>query len=190
MSHTGQSIFELLLGLPDLANTREPRNRRLIISSVPTSASYVSPPGDSFLAQFQCKMQSSSLHRIVYTDINSQTMGALIMLTISVFWRVSYFEICSFSLLKAPKALKFREWMHGEAAINKYCHDLALRGGELLKNKFGTELLDPTGELTWNMVTSLLCKSKETRQLSRWVLGQCQATVLRTVIIGGLSCVH
>lgn len=125
-----------------------------------------------------------------YADVNSQIMGALITLTTSAFWRVSCFQICLFRLIKAPKALKFREWMGGEAAINDYCHKLALQGGEVLKKKFGTELLDPNGELTWNMVTSLLCKSRECHELSRWVLGQRQATVRWTVITGGLSCVH
>ncbi|KAG6916619.1 hypothetical protein DXG01_006115 [Tephrocybe rancida] len=56
------------------------------------------------------------------------------------------------SITKAHEALKFREWMGGEEAIDRYCHDLALRGGEVLKNKFGTELLDPNGEFTLHMV--------------------------------------
>ncbi|KAG6916621.1 hypothetical protein DXG01_006117 [Tephrocybe rancida] len=55
-------------------------------------------------------------------------------------------------LLKAHEASKFRQWMGGELAIDRYCHDLALRGGVVLKNKFGTEVLDPNGEFTLHMV--------------------------------------
>ena len=49
-------------------------------------------------------------------------------------------------------ALDFREWLGGEKKINDYCHSLALSGGTLLSKLLGTPLLDPTGELTLNMV--------------------------------------
>jgi hypothetical protein len=49
-------------------------------------------------------------------------------------------------------ALDFREWLGGEQKINDYCHSLALSGGKLLSELLGTPLLDPTGELTLNMV--------------------------------------
>jgi hypothetical protein len=49
-------------------------------------------------------------------------------------------------------ALDFREWLGGEKKINDYCHSLALSGGRLLSELLGTSLLDPTGELTLNMV--------------------------------------
>lgn len=49
-------------------------------------------------------------------------------------------------------ALAFREWLGGEKAINDYCHNLALDGGERLARILGTRVLDETGELTLNMV--------------------------------------
>lgn len=52
-------------------------------------------------------------------------------------------------------ALDFRAWLGGEKAINAYCHDLALRGGRRLAELLGTELMDPEGEFTANMVRLL-----------------------------------
>lgn len=51
-------------------------------------------------------------------------------------------------------ALDFREWLGGEASINGYCRDLAIRGGERLAEILGTEEMDktPNHELTLNMV--------------------------------------
>jgi len=54
--------------------------------------------------------------------------------------------------LSVQPALDFREWLGGEKKINDYCHSLALSGGKLLSDFLGTPLLDPTGELTLNMV--------------------------------------
>ena len=54
------------------------------------------------------------------------------------------------------KALDFRRWLGGEKIINDYCHDLAVRGGQLLADLFETSVLDPSGELTLNMVSNLL----------------------------------
>lgn len=50
-------------------------------------------------------------------------------------------------------ALKFREWMGGEERINAYCRDIAFRGGQVLAKILGTQILDPTGDMTLNMVT-------------------------------------
>lgn len=51
-------------------------------------------------------------------------------------------------------ALDFRGWLGGEAKINGYCRDLAVRGGKRLAEIFGTEEIDktPSHELTLNMV--------------------------------------
>lgn len=51
-------------------------------------------------------------------------------------------------------ALDFRGWLGGEAKINVYCRDLAVRGGKRLAEIFGTEEIDktPSHELTLNMV--------------------------------------
>ena len=52
-------------------------------------------------------------------------------------------------------ALDFREWLGGEVEINRYCRDLAIRGGKRLAEILGTEEMDvtPNRELTLNMVT-------------------------------------
>ena len=51
-------------------------------------------------------------------------------------------------------ALDFRGWLGGEVEINRYCRDLAIRGGKRLAEILGTEEMDetPNRELTLNMV--------------------------------------
>lgn len=56
-------------------------------------------------------------------------------------------------LFMRSQALKFREWLGGEEKINEYCHDLAIKGGQRLAELLGTDLMDPTGEQTLNMVS-------------------------------------
>ncbi|KAG6885747.1 hypothetical protein C0993_010257 [Termitomyces sp. T159_Od127] len=54
--------------------------------------------------------------------------------------------------LSVTPALNFRNWLGGEHKINEYCHDLALKGGKRLAEIFGTQVMDPEGDLTLNMV--------------------------------------
>ncbi|RXW17161.1 hypothetical protein EST38_g8697 [Candolleomyces aberdarensis] len=54
--------------------------------------------------------------------------------------------------LSVLEALKFRKWLGGERKINEYCHDLALKGGRRLAEILGTQVMDPDGSLTVNMV--------------------------------------
>lgn len=54
--------------------------------------------------------------------------------------------------LTVPSALAFRRWIGGEAKIDAYCHDLAIKGGKKLAEIFGTSVLDPEGDLTLHMV--------------------------------------
>jgi hypothetical protein len=49
-------------------------------------------------------------------------------------------------------ALDFRNWLGGEAEINTYCHEVAVKGGKRLAEIFGTKVMDPEGDLTVNMV--------------------------------------
>ena len=49
-------------------------------------------------------------------------------------------------------ALAFRRWLGGEAVINAYCRDLAIKGGKRLAELLGTKVMDETGELTLSMV--------------------------------------
>lgn len=53
-------------------------------------------------------------------------------------------------------ALRFRKWLGGEEKINAYCHDLALKGGKRLAEVLGTQVMDPSGESTLNMVHFLI----------------------------------
>ena len=59
-------------------------------------------------------------------------------------------------------ALDFREWLGGEVEINRYCRDLAVRGGKRLAEILGTEEMDetPNHELTLNMVNTWLATIK------------------------------
>ena len=56
--------------------------------------------------------------------------------------------------LSVMAALDFRQWIGGEAAINDYCHSLAVNGGKLLAGFLGTSVMDEDGSLTSHMVTS------------------------------------
>ncbi|CAO3610736.1 unnamed protein product [Mucor hiemalis] len=50
-------------------------------------------------------------------------------------------------------ALQYRESIGGEAAIREYCHEIAVKGGQLVAEMFGTQILEnSTGTLTANMV--------------------------------------
>jgi hypothetical protein len=53
-------------------------------------------------------------------------------------------------------AIEFREWMGGEETINAYCHELAMKGGQALAKVLGTSVMDPEGQFTLNMVSSIL----------------------------------
>lgn len=52
-------------------------------------------------------------------------------------------------------AMRFREDIGGEERIMRYCHDLAVKGGERVSKRWGTEVLDlPDHSLTAAMVRS------------------------------------
>ncbi|KAG2131801.1 pyridoxal phosphate-dependent transferase [Suillus clintonianus] len=54
--------------------------------------------------------------------------------------------------LSVNAALDFRQWLGGEHKINEYTHNLAIAGGKYLASLLGTSVMDPTGDLTLNMV--------------------------------------
>ncbi|KAJ7058023.1 pyridoxal phosphate-dependent transferase [Mycena amicta] len=54
--------------------------------------------------------------------------------------------------LSIKPALEFRDWLGGEAKINEYCHDMAMRGGAHLAALLGTRVMDESGEFTLSMV--------------------------------------
>jgi len=56
------------------------------------------------------------------------------------------------SYLSVGPALDFRNWLGGEAKINEYCHNMAVKGGKRLAEILGTRVMDPDGSLTLNMV--------------------------------------
>lgn len=49
-------------------------------------------------------------------------------------------------------AIDFREWLGGEHKINEYSRALAIVGGKHLADCLGTNIMDPDGDLTFNMV--------------------------------------
>ena len=59
-----------------------------------------------------------------------------------------------YPLTRKLVAIKFREWIGGAAKIYAYCHDLAVKGGRMLADKFGTRLMDEDGEFTAQMVSN------------------------------------
>ncbi|EJD49589.1 PLP-dependent transferase [Auricularia subglabra TFB-10046 SS5] len=64
------------------------------------------------------------------------------------------------------EAIRFRQDVGGEKAIQLYCHLLALRGGRRMAEIFGTHVMDPDGSLTANMVNvrlPLAVRSQQTK---------------------------
>ncbi|KAH9972771.1 pyridoxal phosphate-dependent transferase [Lactifluus volemus] len=64
--------------------------------------------------------------------------------------------------------LFYRDWLGGEEKISRYCRSLALSGGRLLSQLLGTQLLDPTGEFTLNMVNVWRVSALIFRHDDRW----------------------
>ncbi|KAJ3074602.1 hypothetical protein HDU98_010790 [Podochytrium sp. JEL0797] len=49
------------------------------------------------------------------------------------------------AFLTAPDAIAFRDWIGGEDKIMHYCHDLALRGGQIVATRLGTQVMRGVG---------------------------------------------
>ncbi|EMD33519.1 hypothetical protein CERSUDRAFT_118090 [Gelatoporia subvermispora B] len=107
------------------------RNQYIIKSSIPTSHDYISP-----------------------TDARPLPPGLEGTNFVGQHEWTGTTDFVPFLSVKA--ATDFRKWLGGEAAINKYCHDLAMQGGKKLAEVMGTKVLDPSGELTLSMVNVLL----------------------------------
>ncbi|GBE88395.1 Hercynylcysteine sulfoxide lyase [Sparassis crispa] len=107
------------------------RNQHIIKSSLPTSHEYVSPhdPPRPWLSIDG----TNFVGQHEWTGTMDQT-----------------------PFLSVGAALDFREWLGGEAKINAYCHDLAVKGGQRLAEVLGTKVMDESGELTLNMTNVLL----------------------------------
>jgi len=105
------------------------RNQHLIKTTLPTADGYVSPK--DYAADPTLPPPPNFIQQFEWTGTHDPT---------------SYFSI--------GPALDFREWLGGEAKINAYCRDLAIRGGKRLAEVLGTEEMDktPNRELTLNMV--------------------------------------
>ncbi|KAG6872295.1 hypothetical protein C0995_011191 [Termitomyces sp. Mi166 len=138
--------------LSALAHVHKFRNQYIIKSSVPTSGSYVSPPEQSFFGSISVYGLYLYL-KLCKTNMNSQGTASLIMQTtlvsrqVRLFWRYQ-----KPSLFTTAKALEFRRWLGGEEKISAYCHDIAVKDGKRLAEIFNTEVMDPDGSFTWNMV--------------------------------------
>ncbi|KAG6847565.1 hypothetical protein H0H93_007362, partial [Arthromyces matolae] len=114
-------------------------NQHIVKASLPTSHSYISPKDRTdanFVIQFECKM-TFSLH--FFFMVLSTTIPGNGTMDYTPF-------------LSVAPAMEFRNWLGGEEKINDYCHDLALKGGKRLAEILGTRVMDPDGELTFNMV--------------------------------------
>ncbi|KZT06166.1 PLP-dependent transferase [Laetiporus sulphureus 93-53] len=105
------------------------RNQHLIKSSIPTSHEYVSPNDPNSPAP-------ADTHFVKQHE-----------------WTGTTDEV---PFLSVTAAVEFRKWLGGEAAINTYCHQLALDGGKRLAEVLGTKVLDETGQLTLSMTNVLL----------------------------------
>ena len=109
--------------------------------------------------QFECtipdKIDPITHFKLIW-DIGNGTINFAPYLTIpdgkcyssSALYRATRFLI-SYPL---TLALAFRKWLGGEEKINEYCHDLAMKGGKLLSERWGTALMDTVGNQTCHMV--------------------------------------
>ncbi|KAJ7201375.1 PLP-dependent transferase [Mycena pura] len=102
------------------------RNQHLIKSTFPTSPAYLSPSE---------RKGSNFLEQFDWTA-----------------------TIDFVPFLSVASALDFRHWLGGEEKINAYCRKIAAQGSKRLAQILGTSsmTLDPTGEMTLNMVNVYL----------------------------------
>ncbi|KAJ7762384.1 pyridoxal phosphate-dependent transferase [Mycena maculata] len=107
------------------------RNQHLIKTTFPTSASYLSP-----------SEHSTSNNFVEQFD----------------WWATIDFV----PYLSVATALDFRQWLGGEEKINTYCRRVAIQGSKRLAEILGTTatIMDPTGEMTLNMVNVQLPLSR------------------------------
>ncbi|KAF5316760.1 hypothetical protein D9619_006842 [Psilocybe cf. subviscida] len=105
------------------------RNQHIIKTSIPTASVYISPKDRNGLPNF-----------VEQFDCKHSGHG-------TIDWA---------PYLTVVDALRFRKWLGGEEKINAYCHDLALKGGKRLAEVLGTQVMDPSGESTLNMVNVAL----------------------------------
>lgn len=96
------------------------RNQYLIPTSFPTSYKFKT---GTWVDQFESK--SHSCYSCIWLTLVVQETGLLT-------W-----DHCS-----VPSAIHSRQWIGGEEAINKYCHNLAVKGGNQLAEMLGTYALD------------------------------------------------
>ncbi|KAJ6541803.1 pyridoxal phosphate-dependent transferase [Mycena capillaripes] len=98
------------------------RNQHIIKSTFPTSAAYLSP-----------------------SSRNGPNF-------VEQFTWIATVDFVPF--LSVAPALDFRQWLGGEEKINAYCREIATQGSKRLAQILGTTttVLDPTGEMTLNMV--------------------------------------
>ncbi|KAF8134918.1 pyridoxal phosphate-dependent transferase [Boletus edulis] len=99
------------------------RNQHLIKSSIPTPVTYHSPHDSDFQGPQDFVRLFEWTGTIDY--VPQLSIGA---------------------------AIDFREWLGGEHKINAYTHALAIAGGKHLAERLGTDVMDPDGEFTLNMV--------------------------------------
>ncbi|KAL4248066.1 Pyridoxal phosphate-dependent transferase [Abortiporus biennis] len=99
------------------------RNQHIIKSSIPTSHGYISPKLAPPAGYFRADHWENNSTNFVGQHEWTGTMDEAPYLSIT-------------------PALKFRQWIGGEEAINTYCHDLAVSGGKKLAELLGTNVLD------------------------------------------------
>ncbi|TFY59311.1 hypothetical protein EVJ58_g5854 [Rhodofomes roseus] len=128
------------------------RNQHIIKSSVPTSHAYVSP-NDS---KPPPPGETNFVLQHEWTGTTDQTPN-----------------------LSIGAAIDFRQWLGGEAAINAYCHQLALDGSKRLAELFGTKVLDETGEFTLNLTNIQLPLPTESAS-SAFYTPQARENIVRT----------
>ncbi|KAF4611875.1 hypothetical protein D9613_003575 [Agrocybe pediades] len=114
------------------------RNQHIIKSSIPTSHAYISlrdRTATNFVDQFEWNGTIDHTPFLTIPDGNIRAQHPH-----------------DFMSSPLQSALQFRTRIGGEEKINAYCRDLAFRGGKVVADILGTCLLDPTGDLTLNMV--------------------------------------
>ncbi|KAF8987258.1 pyridoxal phosphate-dependent transferase [Cyathus striatus] len=107
------------------------RNQHIIKATLPTSNAYISGTSHTKPNLLNNLSVRSFLRR-----------GAVLIWTGTIDY---------IPALTIPDALKFRAWLGSEVKINKYCHDLAMRGGKRVADVLGTSVMDVDGEFTLNM---------------------------------------
>ncbi|KAJ3195180.1 hypothetical protein HK101_000890 [Irineochytrium annulatum] len=153
------AIFDLITSIPGVINPFQQLVRLCRSHSIFTIIDGAHAVGQIPIPlgpDFQPDMVVSNLHKWFHTSrgaavlyIHPNWRGTITPAVSSAVgddleWRQAFHWVGTLdpsSFLSVSEAIRFRRWLGGEEAIMRYCHDLAVAGGRLVADMWGTEVM-------------------------------------------------